>query len=238
VNPNLVVVPTYNERESIAEVLSRAMAASDDIDVLVVDDSSPDGTGRFVGELERTNARIHLLQRGEKRGLGSAYIEAFQWALERGYDAVAEMDADLSHDPAALPELFAALGHADLAIGSRYVAGGRVENWSPLRRALSRSGNAYARWWLGIRIRDATSGFRAYRATLLRNEHIGDIHSEGYAFQIELAYRATLLGATVTEVPITFTERASGRSKLSRRIVLEALWRVPIWAIRHRLLRR
>jgi dolichol-phosphate mannosyltransferase len=227
----LVVVPTYNERDSIEEVVTRLFeAAPDSVDLLVVDDASPDATADVAGKLSG-DYPIHVLERSAKLGLGTAYWEGFRWALERRYWAVVEMDADLSHDPADVPRLLAALDNADLVIGSRYVGNGGTLNWGRLRRALSLGGNLYARLWLGWPIKDATSGLRAYRASALErlNPHSG--RSEGYAFQIEMARRVYRHGGRVVEVPITFTERAHGRSKMSRRIIVEALWRVSVWGV-------
>lgn len=230
----LVVVPTYNERQNINEVVDRLFASTDDIDLLVVDDSSPDGTGQLVEELAREQPRIHLMTREAKSGLGTAYIAGFRWALERDYDAVVAMDADLSHDPGHVPVLLDALQDADLVIGSRYVPGGGVTNWGRTRRLLSRLGNSYARLWLRFDVHDATSGFRAYRTSVLRTMELDSFRAEGYAFQIETAWRVHLDGGRIKEVPISFVERQRGRSKLSRRIVIEALLRVPRWALKRR----
>lgn len=234
----LVVVPTFNERENIAEVVERLYAACPDCDLLVIDDSSPDGTGALVDELARSNPHISLMTRPGKSGLGTAYVAGFRYGLERAYEAIVAMDADLSHDPATVPALVGALEDADLAIGSRYIPGGGVSNWSMLRRMLSRAGNAYARMWLRFDVHDATSGFRAYSSRALSKMNLASFRAEGYAFQIETAWRVHLDGGRIVEVPITFEERRHGRSKLSRRIVGEALLRVPVWATRNRLERR
>jgi dolichol-phosphate mannosyltransferase len=235
----LVIVPTYNERESIGEAIRRLFeAASDSVDLLVVDDGSPDGTAELIKEMAGGPRDIHLLERSSKQGLGTAYVLGFQWAMERGYWAVVEMDADLSHDPADVPRLLATLEDADLAIGSRYVPGGRVHNWSKSREILSRAANAYSRAWLGFPVRDSTGGFRAYKTDFLRTVDLGSVHSEGYGFQIEMTRRAFKAGARIQEVPITFTERVGGRSKMSRRIVLEALASVTRWGLRDRFSRR
>jgi dolichol-phosphate mannosyltransferase len=226
----LIVIPTYNEAANITALLNRLEGIGPDLDVLVVDDSSPDGTGDLVAQRAAETERVHLLSRADRAGLGTAYVEGFRWALARDYDAIVEMDADLSHDPADVPRLVDALGGADLAVGSRYVPGGRVRNWGTLRRALSRAGNLYARGLMGWGVRDATSGFRAYSPDVLRKIDVAGVSSEGYAFQIEMVRRVRLAGGRVTEIPITFSERSDGRSKMSRRIVLEALWRVPVWA--------
>ena len=228
----LVIVPTYNERDSIEEAVSRLFAACDDaVDLLVVDDGSPDGTAEVVRKLADGREGIHLLERAGKGGLGTAYVAGFRWALERGYDRVVEMDADLSHDPAAVPSLVAALEDADLAIGSRYVPGGKIENWGAFRKGLSRFGNLYASAWLRLGVKDLTSGFRAFRARVLADQDLGTVATHGYAFQIEMARRVDRLGGRITEVPITFIERAHGKSKMSRRIVLEALLQVTRWGL-------
>jgi dolichol-phosphate mannosyltransferase len=235
----LVIVPTYNERENVDALMARFLDAVDDsVHLLVIDDSSPDGTAAVVRILATARSGIFVIDRPGKQGLASAYVTGFRWALERDYDAVVEMDADLSHDPAVVPALIAALGNADLVIGSRYVEGGRLVNWSRFRELLSKAGNVYARAWLGFDVRDSTSGFRAYRCETLAALDLETVRAEGYSFQIEMAYRIHRKGGRIAEIPITFTERRHGRSKLSRRIVVEALWRVPLWAVRHRILGR
>lgn len=231
----LVVLPTYNERETIVPVLEGVLAASPNIDALVVDDNSPDGTGHVVADLAQREPRIRLVGRSGKMGLASAYVLGFRQALDDGYDVVVEMDADLSHRPQDLPALLEAVVDRDLVIGSRYVPGGQVTNWSKTRVALSKTGNAYARIFLGLPVADATSGFRAYRRDALATLLQGGIHSDGYAFQIELAYRAWRAGLKIAEVPISFREREHGRSKLSRRIVVEALYNVAKWGVRDRI---
>lgn len=234
-----VIVPTYNERSTIGEVVTRLFAANPDrVDLLVVDDSSPDGTADEVARLAREDGRISLLTRARKDGLGKAYIAGFRWALERDYAAVVEMDADLSHDPATVPVLLEALSGADLAVGSRYVPGGRIENWGIARRALSRLGNVYARMMLGVGVRDSTSGFRAFRSSSLRGIDLDSVASHGYAFQIEMVRRVNRDRGRIVEVPITFVERAAGASKMNGRIVAEALWEVTMWGLRDRLLER
>jgi apolipoprotein N-acyltransferase len=232
-----VILPTYNERQTIGGVLDRVLAATD-VDVLVVDDSSPDGTGELVREVADRDPRVSLERRPEKGGLASAYLDGFVLAMSRGYDLVVEMDADLSHRPEELPSLLEAARHHHMVIGSRYVPGGSVRNWSPVRRVLSRGGNRYARALLGFPVRDATSGYRVYRREAIRELITHQLRSEGYAFQVELAYRAWRRGMSVGEVPITFEERHHGHSKLSRAIVIEALWQILLWAVRDRLLRR
>ncbi len=231
----LVIVPTYNERDNIGEVVRRLFdAAGDSVDLLIVDDGSPDGTSDLVRELSQGPHGIHLIERSGKQGLGTAYIAGFKWAIEHGYSAVIEMDADLSHDPADVPRLLEALVPADLAIGSRYVPGGGVENWSKVRQMLSASGNLYARLWLGFPVRDATSGFRAYRLSMLAEQDLDTVRSEGYAFQIEMTRRIYKAGGRIVEVPIIFVERVAGRSKMSKKIVVEALTQVTRWGINDR----
>ena len=233
-----VVLPTYNERDTIEEVLGRVLAADDRVEVTVVDDSSPDGTGDLVRKFAEEDPRVVLDERPEKGGLASAYLDGFVRAIEHGYDLIVEMDADLSHLPEELPRLLEAARHHHLVIGSRYVPGGDVRNWSRFRRILSRGGNLYSRLLLGMPVADATSGFRVYRWEALRELVTHQLRSEGYAFQVELAYRAWRRGMSVGEVPITFEERRHGHSKLSRTIVVEALGHVLLWAVRDRVLRR
>jgi glycosyltransferase involved in cell wall biosynthesis len=224
----VVVVPTYNERATMATVTHRLLRAAP-VDLLVVDDASPDGTGAIADGLAASDARVHVLHRTAKRGLGSAYLAGFAWALERGYDAVGEMDADLSHDPGDVPRLLDALRGSDMVIGSRYVPGGAVHAWPLSRVLLSRGGNAYVRLLTGIPVADATAGFRLYRRSLLEALDLGAVRAEGYAFQLDMALRAWRAGLRIVEVPITFTERTDGTSKMSRAIVAEALWRVLVW---------
>lgn len=231
----LVVLPTYDERATIGQVLDGLLALPERVDVLVVDDGSPDGTAEVVRERARLDPRVRLLERPGKAGLASAYLTGFELALAEGYDLVVEMDADLSHRPEQLPALLAAARSHDLVIGSRYVPGGAVIDWSRFRLALSRAGNLYARLVLGLPIHDATSGFRVYRRGLLERLIADPLRSDGYGFQIELAYRAWRDGWSLGEIPITFHEREHGRSKISRRIVLEALWLVARWGLRDRL---
>ena len=233
-----VILPTYNERETVEEVVERVLTVSDRVDVTVVDDSSPDGTGDLVRKMADREPRVTLLERPEKGGLAGAYLDGFAAALAEGYDVVVEMDADLSHRPEDLPGLLAAARGHHLVLGSRYVPGGRVRNWSLFRRVLSRGGNLYVRMLLGLPLADATSGFRAYRREALRELVARRLRSEGYAFQVELAYRGWRRGLVVAEVPITFEERRHGQSKISRAIVAEALWQVLLWAVRDRVLRR
>lgn len=229
----LVVIPTYNERDNIEEVVRRLFqAVGDSAHLLVVDDGSPDGTAERVKHLIAERDDIYLFERAGKQGLGTAYKEGFAWGLEHGYWAMVEMDADLSHDPADAPRLLRALDDADLAIGSRYVRGGAVEDWGLTRRLLSRYANVYVRHWLRLGVRDATAGLRAYRAEILSVIQLGTVRSEGYGFQIEMTLRVTQAGGRIIEVPITFSERVVGRSKMSSKIVFEALTKVLVWGLR------
>jgi dolichol-phosphate mannosyltransferase len=228
----LVVVPTYNESENIEPISERLFAAVPTAHLLVVDDGSPDGTGEIADKMSARDERVHVLHRTEKAGLGAAYIAGFAWAREHGYDVVVEMDADGSHSPEQLPRLLAALEHADLVLGSRWVAGGEVVNWPKSREILSRGGNAYARTMLRLPLQDATGGYRAYRREVLDSLPLGTVASQGYCFQVDLAWQAWKAGWEVVEVPITFVERERGESKMSRSIVLEALWRVTWWGLR------
>ncbi len=227
----LVVVPTYDEIANLDELVERTLAVPG-VDLLVVDDGSPDGTGERADELARDEPRLRVLHRPAKSGLGSAYRDGLGQGLEEGYDALVEMDADLSHDPAVLPDLIAALATHDLAIGSRYVPGGGVANWPWHRRLLSAGGNLYVRLLTGLPVRDATSGFRAFRAEVLRAIGLQDLRSEGYSFQLETALKTWRSGFSTTEVPILFVERVAGASKISRAIVVEAMLRVLLWAVR------
>ncbi|MGP7999359.1 MAG: polyprenol monophosphomannose synthase [Streptosporangiaceae bacterium] len=226
-----VIMPTYNERENLEAMAARVRAAVPDADLLVVDDNSPDGTGELADKLAAEDSHVHVLHRPGKGGLGAAYLAGFGWALDNGYGAMVEMDADGSHQPEQLPALLDALGGADLVLGSRWVAGGRTVNWPKSREIISRGGSLYSRLMLGIPLRDATGGFRAYRADTLRAIGLDDIHSQGYCFQIDLARRTLGAGLRVTEVPITFVERVHGTSKMSKSIVLEAFWRVGWWGL-------
>jgi glycosyltransferase involved in cell wall biosynthesis len=227
----LVVIPTYNEAESIDELVRQVLTADERVDALVVDDGSPDGTAGIVEKVMLDEPRLRLLERPAKEGLGSAYRAGFHWGLERSYDVLVEMDADFSHPPDRLTELLDALGAADVAIGSRYVHGGRTVGWSLIRRVISKVGNTYVRLMLGLPVRDATAGFRAYRHVVLRVLAVEATASNGYCFQVEMAHRAWQEGFRVVEVPITFTERVTGISKMNHRIVLEALARITGWAL-------
>lgn len=226
----LVIIPTYNEAATIRSAVE-GILDSTQLDVLVVDDGSPDGTAALVEEMHE-RARLHLLVRDTKQGLGRAYIAGFKWGLDRSYERFVEMDADLSHDPPVAGSLVAETSRCHLAIGSRYIEGGRVEGWSRRRHVLSRAGNLYVRTLLGLPVRDSTSGFRCFRREVLEAIDLDKVRSEGYAFQVEMAYRAWRLGFRIREVPIVFTERNEGASKMSGRIVAEALASVAQWGLR------
>jgi dolichol-phosphate mannosyltransferase len=234
----LVVIPTYNERDNLEVVAGRLRTAVPDAHLLVVDDNSPDGTGKLADELAEHDDHVHVLHRSGKNGLGAAYVAGFRWAREHEYDVVVEMDADGSHAPEQLPRLLAALENADLVLGSRYVPGGSVVNWPKSRELLSRGGNLYTRLLLRLPIRDATGGYRAYRRTVLDDLPLDDISLKGYCFQVDLAWHAWQQGHRVLEVPITFVERERGESKMSRTIVAEALWQTTVWGVRRRRPRR
>ncbi|HWE24002.1 MAG TPA: polyprenol monophosphomannose synthase [Myxococcales bacterium] len=224
-------MPTYDERENLPAIVPAVLAASPLLDVLVVDDNSPDGTGAIADQLAAGERRVRVLHRTRKQGLGPAYLAGFEVALRGGYGRVLEMDADFSHDPAALRSLLAVSRDADLVLGSRYVPGGGTVHWGLGRRLLSRGGNFYARAVLGAPIRDLTSGFKCFRREVLERIDLPSVTSTGYAFQIELTWRAIRAGFRVVEVPIVFADRRVGQSKMTRAIVVEALWKV--WAIRH-----
>jgi dolichol-phosphate mannosyltransferase len=230
----LVIVPTYNERDNLEPIVERLFAALPAGHVLVVDDGSPDGTGKIADTLAEADARVHVLHRTAKAGLGAAYIAGFDWGLDADYDVFVEMDADGSHAPEQLPRLLAALGSADLVLGSRWVRGGTVVNWPWRREFLSRGANLYTRLALGLELHDATGGYRAYKREVLEGIDYAAVASEGYCFQIDLAWRALKGGYRVTEVPITFADRERGESKMSASIVREALWRVTEWGAAHR----
>ena len=227
----LICLPTYNERENLGPITEAILAATPpDVDVLVIDDGSPDGTGLLADELAAREPRVHVLHRAKKEGLGKAYLAGFDWALARDYALVLEMDADFSHDPGYLPAMLAKAQEADLVLGSRYVPGGGTVNWGLGRKILSRGGSLYARTILGVRIRDLTGGFKCFRREVLEAIELGTVECSGYAFQIELTYRAILRGFRVAEIPIVFADRRVGQSKMSRRIVLEAIGKV--WGMR------
>ncbi|WP_439659331.1 polyprenol monophosphomannose synthase [Lentzea sp. HUAS TT2] len=230
----LVVIPTYNERDNIGKIVKRLHTALPDVHVLVVDDGSPDGTGQLADEMAAADDRVHVMHRTEKSGLGAAYVAGFQWALEREYGVICEMDADGSHAPEQLHRLLDALPQADLVLGSRWVPGGEVVNWPAQRKFLSLGGSLYSRLALGANIRDMTGGYRAFRADTLRKLNLASVASAGYCFQIDLLWRTLELGFRVREVPITFLEREFGESKMSGNIVREALIRVTKWGLRRR----
>lgn len=231
----LVIVPTYNEREALPLVVERIRAAVPEADILVADDNSPDGTGAIADSLADTDEHVQVMHRHGKKGLGAAYIAGFTWGLQNNYDVLVEMDADGSHQPEQLPRLLDALRDADLVLGSRWIAGGGTQNWSKARELLSRGGNVYTRAMLGVPIHDATGGYRAFRAETLRRLDLHTVASQGYCFQVDLAWRTVQRGMVVKEVPITFVERSVGDSKMSKAIVAEALLRVTQWGAQERL---
>jgi dolichol-phosphate mannosyltransferase len=220
----LIVTPTYNERDNLEALIAGALGMMPEAHLLVVDDDSPDGTGELAEEIAARDPRVEVMHRAEKLGLGTAYLAGFAWGLERGYQYIFEMDADLSHDPKYLPRFLEALeSGADLVIGSRNIPGGDVEGWGPLRHFLSKGGSLYSRTILGLKVRDLTSGYKAFRRTVLESFNLDEVQSEGYSFQIELTYRAVLKGFRVAEVPIVFVDRRAGQSKMSGHIFLEAV---------------
>jgi dolichol-phosphate mannosyltransferase len=227
----LVIVPTYNERENVARIIESALAQDPRLSVLIVDDGSPDGTGAIVDEIAAANDRVHVMHRGKKLGLGTAYLAGFKWALARDYECIFEMDADFSHDPAHLPEFLEAIENADIVLGSRYRNGKvTVVNWPMTRLMLSYSANIYARTVTGLQLYDATGGFKCFRRAVLETIDLDDVRSNGYAFQIEVSFRAWKKGFRIVEIPIVFTDRTEGESKMSKRIVREAIWMV--WRLR------
>ena len=230
----LVVIPTYNEAENVRVIVERVRTAVPSVDILIADDGSPDGTGPIADELAAADPQVHVLHRTRKEGLGAAYVAGFGWARDHDYDAVVEMDADGSHAPEQLSDLLDALGDADAVLGSRYVPGGQVVNWPAYRNWISRTGNLYSRLALGVQIRDITGGYRAFRREVLEALTLHEVESQGYCFQIDLAWRALQSGFRVVEVPITFTERERGSSKMSNAIVAEALWKVTQWGVERR----
>jgi len=232
----LVITPTYNERENLHAFLDALFAVAPQVDVLIVDDNSPDGTGALADEVAARDPRVHVRHRAGKLGLGTAYLEGFQWALAQGYDVVFEMDTDLSHDPRYVPEFIRAIeAGADVVIGSRNIPGGGVEGWGPGRHFVSKGGSVYARTILGLDVRDLTSGYKAFTRDALQRIDLGGVKSNGYSFQIELTYRAVLRGMRVAEVPILFVDRRAGASKMSRKIFAEAV--VMVWKLRFDALR-
>lgn len=232
----LVIIPTYNEVENLAGIVGRVRSSVPEAHVLVADDNSPDGTSQVADRLAADDDHVHVMHRLGKEGLGAAYLAGFSWALDNGYEVVVEMDADGSHQPEQLPRLLDALRGADLVLGSRWVPGGTVVNWPKSREILSRGGNWYTRHALRIPLQDATGGYRAFRASTLRALDLDGVGSAGYIFQVDLAHRTLTKGLRVVEVPIEFIEREAGDSKMNRKIVSEALWRVTVWGARERAL--
>jgi dolichol-phosphate mannosyltransferase len=231
----VIVMPTYNERQNLEIIVGRIRESVPDADLLVVDDNSPDGTGDLADKLAEADPHVQVMHRTEKAGLGRAYVAGFTWALEGGYDRIVEMDADGSHRPEDLPKLLATAKQADAVIGSRYVPGGTVVNWPKSREFLSKGANLYNRIMLGVQVKDATGGFRVYRAETLRRIDLNGIESAGYCFQIDMTLRVLQAGMTIKEVPITFVERERGASKMSRTVIFEAFGRVARWGISARL---
>lgn len=218
----LIIVPTYNEAENLQALVSAIQALDDEFEILIVDDNSPDGTGEIADRLAQTQPGVHVLHRSGKLGLGTAYVKGFRWAIERGYDYVFEMDCDFSHHPRYLPTFLAEIASADLVIGSRYVKGGDTPNWGILRRLISRGGNTFARFMLGLKTRDCTAGFRCYRREILQQVPWDEIRLQGYGFQVGSVFYVERLGGRVSEFPIVFEDRKVGQSKMSYKIVLEA----------------
>lgn len=230
----VVLIPTYNERDNLPGIIGRVRASVPDVDVLVLDDGSPDGTGALADEIAAADPHVHVLHRSGKQGLGKAYLAGFEWALQRDYDAMVEMDADGSHQPEQLPQLLAAVAAADVVIGSRWIRGGEVRNWPASRKVLSVGANAYTKLLLGMSVNDATAGYRVYRASALRTMGLEGVESQGYCFQVDLTLRAVRAGLEVVEVPITFVEREVGVSKMGNDIIKEALVNVTTWGVQHR----
>jgi dolichol-phosphate mannosyltransferase len=226
----LVVIPTYNERENLTELLRQIFAQGLSLEVLIIDDNSPDGTGAVADELSRVDSRVHVMHRAAKMGLGSAYVAGFRYALERDYDAVFEMDADFSHNPESLPVFLRELENADLVVGSRYLHGVTVVNWPLKRLVLSYGANVYSRVITGIPIKDLTGGFKCFRRLVLESVDLSRVRSDGYGFQIEMNYKAWRKGFRIREIPILFVDRRAGESKMNQRIVWEAAWMV--WRLR------
>jgi len=231
----LVIIPTFNEAENIAPIVARVRESVPDAHILVADDNSPDGTGKVADELAAEDDHVKVLHRKGKEGLGAAYLAGFRWGIEHGYGVLVEMDADGSHQPEELPRLLTALKGADLVIGSRWVPGGRIVNWPKSREFISRGGSTYSRLMLDVPIRDMTAGYRAFRKETLEGLGMEAVASQGYCFQIDLAWRAVKAGFHVIEVPVTFIERERGESKMSRDIVTEAAWRVMSWGVGSRV---
>lgn len=226
----LIVIPTYNERENIEKLLGRLLNIEPKLEMLVVDDNSPDGTGKLVDEIASSHARVHIKHRPFKEGIGPAYVDGFKWGLEHGFEIIIEMDADLSHRPRYIQTFLRKLKEYDLVAGSRWIKGGSVSNWSMQRVLLSRTANLYASTVLGGKITDWTGGFNAYRRSVLEKIDLDQVHSDGYSFQIEMKYRSLQNGFRVTEIPIVFTDRKAGESKISKHIILEALF--VVWRLR------
>jgi dolichol-phosphate mannosyltransferase len=239
VNKTLIIIPTYNEKENAAGIITAVLEQSPNVEVLVVDDGSPDGTGDIVAAMSAKNPRIHLMRRAGKLGLGTAYLAGFKWALERDYASVMEMDADFSHDPKEIPNFLKAIERSDLVLGSRYTSGAvRVVNWPLKRLVLSKGASMYVRIITGLPVMDPTGGFKCFRRKVLETIELEQVRSNGYAFQIELSYKAWLQGFRLEEIPITFTDRLAGKSKMSGKIVREALWMVWAMASHHGFRRR
>jgi len=226
----LVIIPTYNEKDNISKVIPLVLKQDLDIEVLVVDDNSPDGTGKIVEELKTSNPRIKLIRREKKSGLGTAYLSGFKYALENGYNYIFEMDSDFSHDPSYIPDFLKAIEDSDLVLGSRYIKGVNVVNWPITRLLLSFYANVYARWVTGLPLKDSTGGFKCFKREVLEKIGLDNIHSNGYAFQIEMSFRAWKKGFKIKEIPIIFVDRRAGESKMSKKIVREAIWMV--WKLR------
>jgi dolichol-phosphate mannosyltransferase len=226
----LAVIPTYNERDNLEAIVSEVLSLGEQFNVLIVDDNSPDGTGELADELAAQSFRVHVIHRPEKQGLGTAYVTGFKYALQHGADYIIEMDADFSHDPHRLPGFISMMGDHDLVIGSRYAKGIAVVNWSLKRLFLSLSANLYARWITGLELTDCTSGFKCFRREVLESIDLTKVFSNGYAFQVEMTYRAWRIGHRIKELPIIFMDRTTGDSKMNKRIALEALW--IVWWLR------
>ncbi|MGA1082389.1 MAG: polyprenol monophosphomannose synthase [Candidatus Nanopelagicales bacterium] len=228
----LIIIPTYQESENIISILERVQAANPEANVLVVDDSSPDGTGQIVERLMKSNPKIRLLTNSVKGGLGKAYVKGFKWGLSKDFDIFVEMDADGSHAPEQLPSILKNLDECDVSLGSRWVPGGRIENWPISRQILSKGGNLYTRLMLGFKVKDAIGGYRAYKREVLETIDLDSIESQGYCFQVDMVRRSLAFGFKVCETPIVFTEREAGNSKMSRQIVIEAFTRIGFWGLK------
>jgi len=226
----LVIIPTYNEKENIREIIPEILEKDPSIDVLIVDDNSPDKTGEIADEMAKENSRIKVLHREKKAGLGTAYKTGFKYALDNGYDHIFEMDADFSHDPKYIPHFLQSIKEVDLVLGSRYISGVNVINWPMSRLILSYYANVYTRWITGLPVKDATGGFKCFRREVLEKIDLDKVQSEGYSFQIEMSFRAWKKGFRIKEIPIVFEDRRVGQSKMSKKIVREAIWRV--WKLR------